>query len=365
MIPSPLWRKARDLKKLAIVGSGTATRGNAPFDDPAYDIWVFNEAANSEWCLRWTACFQMHEPEIYTGHNTKDPAHWTWLKQRHGKPIYMQERDPRVPDSIAYPLQQAIDLCGVRLFPTTFAYMAALAVLQGYEEISIFGVELSASEYEYQANGYLFWFGFLRGRLGVENVDSAVLYLEKNIFEVPLYGYEGNYAFGVEYFAKRAAALDAEWRAAEKHALSMRKIIERDMLRTNYDELPPHIREYSKAVQTCGELAGALAEAERYQTFGNRYADRGGFEFAGASAQRDGEEQRILLYMALGKIEYVWNVLRQSKNLQAAAQLSALIQSAGKQAEATGALLGKYRENIKYIMEYDAMNQANGRPRIT
>lgn len=349
------------MKRLAIVGSGPNTRSNAPFEDESFDIWVFNEAANSEWCKRWTVCFQMHEPEIYTGHNTKDPKHWEWLQQAHGKPVYMQERDERVPDSVAFPLNDAIQLCGVKMFPTTFAYMAALAIMQGYEEIRIFGVELSVSEYQYQANGYLFWFGFLRGRLGTDKVDSAVLHLDKNIFDVPLYGYEGNYAFGVEYFVERAKLLDAQWKAAEQHAVNMLKVIERDIEKNEYTKIQAHVREYTDAVQMCGELAGSLAEAERYQTFGNRYADRGGFEFAGASAQHDGEEQRILLYMALGKVEYVWNVWTQTKNPQAAAQLLALIKQAGKQAENTGAQLGKYRENLLYIVKFDEMNQANGK----
>ena len=163
--PASLFQKEHPLK-LAIVGSGPDTREQAPFDDPSFDIWIFNEAANAPWCRRWSACFQMHEPEIYAGHNTKDPHHWEWLQQAHGKPIYMQEQDPRVRDSVRYPLEDAQALAGVQMFPTTFAYMAALAILQGYTEIRIFGVELSASEYQYQANGYLFWFGFLRGRLG-------------------------------------------------------------------------------------------------------------------------------------------------------------------------------------------------------
>jgi hypothetical protein len=347
------------LNKLAIVGSGKNTRENAPFDDPSFDIWVFNEAANSEWCKRWTACFQMHEPEIYKGVNTKDPQHWQWLQRRHGKPIYMQEIDAQVPDSVRFPLDEAKELAGVQMFPTTFAYMAALAILQGYEEIRIFGVELSASEYEYQANGYLFWFGFLRGKLGADKVDSAVLYLDKNIFNVPLYGYEGNYALGKDHFAQRAALLDAQWQSAEKHAVNMMKSIER-AIENDINKIPDLVREYQTAVQTCGEYAGALSEAERYMQFGDRYADRGGFEFAGASAQQKGEESRIAMYGKVGLIEYLWNVYKQTNNPQAANQLMQQIQQYGKLAEETGALLGVYRENISYIVRYDEAMKANG-----
>lgn len=349
------------MKTLAIVGSGKGTREKAPFDNPDIDIWVFNEAANSEWCKRWTACFQMHEPEIYKGHNTKDPKHWEWLQQEHGRPIYMQDVDPAVPNSIRYPLEDALALAGVRMFPTTFAYMAALAVMQGYERIQIYGVELSASEYQYQANGYLFWFGFLRGRLGAENVDSAVLYLDNNIFDVPLYGYEGAFAFGAEYFAERVRLLDGEWKSAEKNLGNIKKAIERAIEKNEPEKVQTLTMQYQAAALTCGEHAGALAEAERYQTFGNRYADRGGFEFAAATAQKDGEAKKPLVWHYGGMVEYVWNIWKQSKSTQAANQLSDLIGKMGAMAYDTGAMLGMYKENLSYIVRYDNAANAGGR----
>lgn len=348
------------MKKLAIVGSGTQTRTNAPFDDPAFDIWVFNEAANSEWCKRWSACFQMHEPEIYKGHNTKDSHHWEWLKQNHGKPIYMQEVDAEVPDSIAFPLDEAKNLAGVNMFPTTFAYMAALAILQGYEEIRIFGVELSASEYQYQANGYLFWFGFLRGKLGTQNVDSAVLYLDKNIFDVPLYGYEGNMTFGKEYFESRAKTLDNAWVAAEKSLKNIKGAIEKATEKNEFEKVKSLVTQYQSAAIVAGEKAGALAEAERYAQFGDRYADRGGFEYAAAKAQQDGETQKPVAWHYGGMIEYVWNIWSQTKSVQAANQMSSLIEKMGAAAYDLGAMLGVYKENIEYLLKYDASAKANG-----
>lgn len=349
------------MNKLAIVGSGTNTRSNAPFDDPDYDIWVFNEAAQSEWCKRWTAVFQMHKPEIYKGHNTKNATHWEWLQQQHGKPIYMETRDPQVPDSVEYPLQDAIKLAGVKMFPTTFAYMAALAIMQGYKEIRIFGVELSASEYEYQANGYLFWFGFLRGRLGTENVDSAVLYLDKNIFEVPLYGYEGNLALGSEYFADRAKVLDAKWQSAEKNLKNMKKSIAEAIDKNKFDKVRRLVQDFQYAAIIGGEHAGALSEAERYQTFGDRYADRGGFEFMAATMQQKGEEKKPMVWHYGGMIEYVWNIWRQTNGRQGADQMIKFVEQMGETAYDLGAMLGGYKENIGYIQKYDEGMKANGR----
>ena len=348
------------MKKLAIVGSGPNTRHLAPFDDPEFDIWVFNEAGNAEWCKRYDAVFQMHEPEIYQGHNTKDPHHWEWLQRKHNRPVYMQEIDPLVPDSVRFPLEDAIALVGVQMFPTTFAYMAALAVLQGYERVELYGLELSATEYQYQANGYLFWFGFLRGRLGAENVDSAVLHVGSNIFNVPLYGYEGNFALGADYFADRAKKHEAAWQAADKNLKNIKKAITRAVEKKDHNKVQDLVMSYQTEATVCGEYAGALAEAQRYQTFGSRYADRGGFESAAAAAQMEGEGAKALMLNLSGKAEYVWNVWKQTDSPAALNQMLAFIDRMGAAAYDTGAQLGRFHENAAYIVQYDDMVQANG-----
>lgn len=317
-----------------------------------------------KWCKRWTAVFQMHKRDIYAGHNTKDADHWQWLQRKHFKPIYMQEIDPLIPDSVRFPLEDAMELTGEDYFASTFAYMASLALLQGYEYVEIHGVEMSNSEYQYQAECWRYWLGVLKGRLGGENV---IMHSAQNLLQSARYGYEGNLAFGAEHFAERAKILDAEWTAAEKHVLNMKKVIDRIIERDDYRKLPEMVKEYHTAMQTCGELAGALAEAERYQTFGDRFADRGGFEYAAASGQRDGEEKRILMFTKVGLIEYLANAWEQSNKTeqqafhkQAAGQLIQHINIYGKLSEETGALLGKYRENIAYILKYDEMIQAHG-----
>jgi len=350
------------MKKLAIVGSGSNTRDAAPFDDPSFDIWVFNEAGNSKWCLRWDAVFQMHEPEIYKGHNTKDAHHWEWLQQKHGKPVYMQEVDPDVPDSVRFPIEDALEVTQEDYFASTFAYMAALALMQDYGYVEIHGIELSHSEYQYQAECWRYWIGVLKGRLGGSNV---VLFSGKDLFKSARYGYEGNFSFGVDYFAARARLLDGQWNSAEKNAKNVHKAIERAIEKEEHTKLADLVKNYQSAVQEVGELAGALAEAERYQTFGDRYADRGGFEYAAATAQRDGEEKRVLMFSRIGLIEYLAGAWAGSRNMpdfhkRAGASLMAEINLYGKLTEETGALLGKYRENIAYIVKYDEMVQAHG-----
>ncbi len=109
-----------------------------------------------------------------------------------------------------------------------------------------------------------------------------------------------------------------------------------------------------------GEIAGALAEAERYAGLGDRIEDRGGFEFAAATAQKDGEMERVKFFTQTGAAEYVYNVWVQTKQPAAKAQLFQLVGQVAAQAEHYGALFGKYQENIGYIQKYDDMAKAVG-----
>jgi hypothetical protein len=176
------------VKKLAIVGAEKQTRHLAPYDDPEFEIWVFNEWATADWCKRWDALLQLHKPDIYTYTGTpndpeKDPHHWAFLQQKHGKPIYMQEVDERVPDSVKYPLQDIIYHFKTSYFRATICYALALALYQGYEEIHVYGVELNHhAEYKSQRDCFIFWNGIGNGKIK--------LHCSKGLFNKPLYGFE-------------------------------------------------------------------------------------------------------------------------------------------------------------------------------
>lgn len=169
------------MKKLAIVGAEKGTRHLAPYGDPDYDIWVFNEWATADWCKRWDALIQIHAPNIYK--NSKEKDYWAWLQRKHDKPIYMQAVDPQVPDSVKYPLDEIIEKYNTRYFRATICYAIALALFQGYEEIHVYGVELNAhAEYKSQRDCFIFWNGVAHGRIK--------LHCCRGLFDKPLYGFE-------------------------------------------------------------------------------------------------------------------------------------------------------------------------------
>ena len=357
------------MRKLAIVGSHPDTRDNAPFDDGEFDIWVFNEAAmanpidtpddpSKHWCKRWTACFQMHKPEIYTSlHNRSNKNHWNWLQQDHGnRKIYMQGYDDRIPNSVAYPLTKAIELTGEEFFTSSFAYALALAVLMDYQYIEIYGSDLvSNTEYTYQAEGFKFWLGFLRGR-GI----TVKMKCWPTAFIQPLYGYEGEIQHGSSYYQERADKLNAEWQAAEKSLTNIKKSILKHIERMEWDKVKNLIASYQESAMACGALAGAMGEAERYAAYGNRAIYRQEYEHSMASAQKSADKSRIMTYHTSGMVEYVWNVVAQTGNGQAIRQMTEFIGKMGEHAYNSGAMNGVFSENGTYMGLFDGLTQAAG-----
>ena len=183
------------MKKLAIVGAEEHTRNHAPWEDESFDIWVVNEWVTAEWCKRYTASIDIHWEEIYTDPRfDREGKYWQWLKQAHGKPVYMQKVDPDVPDSVEYPLKEINRLFlsnltyqdrPVKNFRSSISYCIALALYLGYEQIDIYGVELVGIEYKGQAQNFAFWVGLATGR-GVR-VNA---YCSQGTFLAPLYDYE-------------------------------------------------------------------------------------------------------------------------------------------------------------------------------
>jgi len=106
----------------------------------------------------------------------------------------MQQEYDGIPRSVAYPLRDVQAQIGVvkgehkvgGIFSSTFAYMTALALLQGFERIEFYGIELVLDgEYAFQREAMAFWVGKADG-MGVEVWMPEACHL----LEMPLYGYD-------------------------------------------------------------------------------------------------------------------------------------------------------------------------------
>jgi hypothetical protein len=346
-------------KMLAIVGSHTRTRHLAPWDSPDYDILVFNEAPQQDWCKRWDIAMQMHRPEVYTSlKNFVRSDHWPWLQQSHGKPIYMQDVDPRVPDSVKYPLREIMDYipgAHLRWFKSSPAYAIALGMFLGYREMALYGLDMSSNtEYSYQLPNFQFWVGVAIGNGVIIDNNSNEQY-----FTGSLYAYEGELQIPRQVFIDRVDYLEREIRRAKW-------------------ELEKAVNRYTDAVtdgkaDKAGELVTrvedmqlSLAELEACLDISRYYAGREDpiprqeFERRAAEGQRDAEQARTDMWVHRGEMQYVWNIWRQTGNDSARLQFVEFANRRLQSAAECGKFTGLLHENQGYMVRMDELIEAAG-----
>lgn len=343
------------MAKLAIVGSWPENRDSIPWGEGDAEIWCFNEAAQKDWFKRWDACFQLHQERVYASpQNWVNKEHWEWLQQEHGKPIYMQDVDPRVPDSVRYPLEDVLSLIPYHYLRSSIALALGLAIYQHvngiktWDEVGMYGINLqSNTEYGYQATNMAFWIGFAHGA-GV----PVKLYCWMSEFNQRIYGYEGEYQLDREFYRQRAA--EHRQTAAEKQKAydKTKATLDKYLLAYNPVKVASVLGELENAAREAGEAAARLAEAERYAERENEIS-RQEFEQSAARAQLEGENTKAAMHHAGGKAEYVWNAWRQTGNIQALNQLRTFMTEQSSHAYELGKRLGVYHENIAYLNEYD------------
>lgn len=361
------------MRTVAIVGSQIRTRSLAPFDDPDIDIWVFNEAANADWCKRADAVFQMHIAAIYRSPNNRsDPEHWGWLQQPHaGLTVYMQDVDALVPCSVRYPLdevaaallqgfRQGVERLSRRYFTSTVAYALALAIFQEYERILIYGVEMGGdTEYQYQRPGVLFWVGLALGRgIEVEFVSGD------EIWDVPLYGYDGIIEIKPDEFAERAEAL----RGLLNGMIDQRAGLEKRLAERPNGDLSRAIDSLIDVWDAIGDAEGRIAENERYQakltemlaSGGVGYIDRSEYELQEIMSRRTADGMSAHALKLSGAITYVMRAWERNHDPRALDQVLALSERLFQAARAAGRVRGIADENRMLMERLDKRIQAAG-----
>ena len=172
------------MRDLAIVGNYTGIHTCPVFQEDR-EIWAFGGRGPS--LPRLDVLFQMHLPYAWE----ENPGVEHWLKTNMTVPVYMRQRYPQFPMSIAYPFERVFHLLqGVRIhdnplhyITSSVAYAIALAILQERPKIECYGIELVDWEYSEQTACITFWQGFAAGR-GIQ-LD---IHCMKAIYARPLYG---------------------------------------------------------------------------------------------------------------------------------------------------------------------------------
>lgn len=180
---SPLDKNGNKRKKVAIVGFAESTRHLAPYGDDSVEIWAMNQLYRH--IPRATRWWEMHRREDFLADQVPGTDYLRWL-QNCPIPIYMVQHFDDIPSSVSFPLDKAIGIFG-DYFYSTISYMIALAIMEEFEEIQIWGIDLSHdSEYEYQKPSAEYLLGVAKG-LGIDIRIPPQSALLKGMYR---YGYQ-------------------------------------------------------------------------------------------------------------------------------------------------------------------------------
>ena len=237
--------RLRKPKTVALVGFAANSRTQAPYEKRHVEIWGCNEAyvagfmVNPDGEFRVDRWFQIHKHEDFSReNNSNDERHYEWLQREHNFPVYMQEKFEEIPNAKKLPLAVLEEEFFSNLYSTiptgasvpwldteddhgfftsSFAYMMAMAIYEGFEKIEIWGFNMGTqSEYALQAPGGTFWISAALNR-GIDVVVAG----SSPLMRVPLYGYEFGSILTVEDIRQRISELGADLPSKQRAAFTL------------------------------------------------------------------------------------------------------------------------------------------------
>jgi hypothetical protein len=349
---------------LIVMGSHPRTRDQFDWTREDCDIVVFNEACRMDWVKRADYVTQMHLPVIWrnTGNrNNGDQYNWhyEWLKSGKTPIILMQEQYEDVPRAQRYPIEEVLKL-GRKYLTSSAAYSIAFGIVQGYERIEIYGVEMETNtEYQHQRPGVAYWVGIAEGA-GVQ-VD-----FHGNLLDCPLYGYEGDVKFPYKFFDERTKELEPELKKAYdiyNNACEKSNDLIVGYLNHggNHAELIALLQKQSELGATFGLHQGAKQEILRYKkkadvqigATGDYLFSRQEFEFSAATFTKD-RDSAIVNATELGKkcqaaFDTVLSTTNQAKRKTRMNQFTDAVAAYVQESIKVGLFDGAAREN-KFLM---------------
>ena len=186
------------------------------------------------------------------------------LLEKHDYPIYMQDEYSFFPSVTKYPLTQILEEVFENIyvgdkhaayFDSSFPYMVALAVSEGYKVIYVFGFELKEdTEYRYQRVGAALLIGWAGGK-GVK------IYLPEGSGLLPrtLYGYTDYQSVSRQTFEREyKKILNEENRWLGLFNQEDAKLRERRKIGASEDKLQEAQEDWEKAYRMMYMHAGAL-----------------------------------------------------------------------------------------------------------
>lgn len=153
-------------KAVAIVGFSGTSRMSVPFHDKDYEIWGLNQLyRHIPRADRW---FDIHSN--YDEHVVDGTDHIGWITNA-AIPVYLNEAHPEYPTSVRFPIEKTMAFFAqvghfqFDYYTSSIAYMLALAIMEGFETIAIYGVDMIAgTEYADQKPCVEYYLGYAAAR---------------------------------------------------------------------------------------------------------------------------------------------------------------------------------------------------------
>lgn len=121
--------------------------------DPSWEIWAFSSRFDRyPRITRWFEIHSMTDLRQQLAPRKRGrrsfPGYMRFM-QRLECPVYMQRVHPNIPHSVVFPKDELVAEFG-RCFTSTAAFLVALAIKEGYEEIGLWGINPQGSSYSRQ-----------------------------------------------------------------------------------------------------------------------------------------------------------------------------------------------------------------------
>ena len=133
-----------------------------PWDDADTERWglnVLHKVAGDKPFTRW---YQLHD---ISTHHKDDVEHLEWLRAQKMPIIMWEDHIERyeIPSAVPYPKDEILEYFG-GYFTNSISWMIAHAILQGYAQIGVYGVDMATdSEYGSQRPSCEYFLGWAKG----------------------------------------------------------------------------------------------------------------------------------------------------------------------------------------------------------
>lgn len=170
-------------KKVAILGT-VPHKMQAPFNDPNFEIWAIAHACLGDPLPKVDRIFEIHKWDEVVKWGS--PQAWA---MHPAAPVYLQSAREDVPNSRSFPFDYIISKFQIfedrseANMTNSISWMIALAIDEGFEEIHIYGVNMSHhTEYGSQKPSCEYYMGLAKG-MGIKIYVPKESDLMKSYFQ--------------------------------------------------------------------------------------------------------------------------------------------------------------------------------------